>query len=146
MIRPARPTDVEAVTGVVESAFAHYVPRIGRRPAPMNTDYGERIERGEVHVTGDPVTGVVVIGSRGDRAHLDLVAVDPAEQGAGLGRELMAFAEQDAVRHGFSEIRADTHERMTENLGFYARFGYEEYDRRSEQGYSRVYFRKRLWG
>jgi GNAT superfamily N-acetyltransferase len=146
LIRPARPSDVEAVTGVVERAFAHYVPRIGRRPAPMNADYGERIERGEVHVIGDPVTGVVVIGSRGDRAHLDLVAVEPGEQGTGLGRELMAFAEQDASRHGFSELRVDTHERMTENFGFYARFGYEEYDRRSEHGYSRVYFRKRLRG
>jgi hypothetical protein len=35
---------------------------------------------------------------------------------------------------------------MTENFGFYARFGFEEYDRRSEHGYSRVYFRKRLRG
>jgi ribosomal protein S18 acetylase RimI-like enzyme len=146
LIRAARASDAEAVTGLVERAFAHYVPRIGRRPAPMNTDYAERIERGEVHVIGEPVTGAVVIGSRGDHAELDLVAVDPDHQGSGLGRELMSFAEQDAIRHGFSELRLHTNERMTENLAFYARFGYEEYERRSAQGYSRVYFRKRLRG
>ena len=146
MIRPARPSDAEAVTELVERAFSHYVPRIGRRPAPMNTDYAERIERGEVHVSGDPVAGAVVVAHRGDHAHLDLVAVDPEHQGSGLGKELMAFAEEDARRHGFDELRLQTNERMTENLAFYARFGYEEYERRSEQGYSLVYFRKRLRG
>jgi len=146
LIRAAGPSDVEAVSDVVERAFAHYVPRIGRRPAPMNTDYAERIARGDVHVVGDPVAGVLVLGTRGDRVEIDLIAVEPGSQGAGLGRELMAFAEQDATRHGFGELRAEIHERMTENLGFYARFGYEEYDRRSEHGYAAVYFRKRLRG
>ncbi len=146
MIRAAAPSDVGAVSEIVERAFAHYVARIGRRPAPMNTDYADRIARGDVHVAGDPVAGVIVLGTRGDRVEIDLIAVDPERQGDGLGRELMSFAEQDATRHGFGELRAEIHERMTENLGFYARFGYEEYDRRSEHGYSRVYFRKRLRG
>jgi hypothetical protein len=38
-LRSAGPADVEAVRDVVRHAFALYVPRIGREPAPMNADY-----------------------------------------------------------------------------------------------------------
>jgi hypothetical protein len=33
---------------------------------------------------------------------------------------------------------------MHENLHLYPRLGYEEYDRRSDEGFDRVFFRKRL--
>jgi hypothetical protein len=33
---------------------------------------------------------------------------------------------------------------MVENLAYYPRLGYVEYDRRREDGFDRVYFRKRL--
>ena len=33
---------------------------------------------------------------------------------------------------------------MTENLELYPRLGYREVDRREEDGFSRVFFRKRL--
>jgi hypothetical protein len=33
---------------------------------------------------------------------------------------------------------------MTDNLGLYPRLGYEEFDRRREDGFDRVYFSKAL--
>ncbi|MFL5871206.1 MAG: GNAT family N-acetyltransferase [Solirubrobacterales bacterium] len=141
-VRRAGAADGDEVTGVVERAFAHYVPRIGGRPAPMDEDYDQLCARGEVYVSGDPIRGVLVLRDGGDHLFVDVVAVDPPAQGSGIGGELMGFAELEAVRLGRPELRLLTNERMTENLAFYAHLCYEEYERRTEHGYRRVYLRK----
>src|SRR5437660_420909 len=75
---------------------------------------------------------------------LDNIAVSPARQGLGLGRRLLAFAEDEALRRGYRELRLYTHETMVENQRLYASIGYEETGRGSEAGYNRVFMRKQL--
>ena len=65
-------------------------------------------------------------------------------QGLGLGRRLLFFAEAEALRRGYHEIRLYTHETMTENQRIYATIGYEETGRATEAGYERVFMRKQL--
>ena len=142
--RLASPADGATVQEFVRRAFAHYVPRLGMRPRPMDEDYGELASRGEVWVAGDPLIGALVLQEGGDHLWVDVIAVDPGQQGRGLGRELMAFAEKETRRRGNDEVRLLTNSLMTENVAFYARLGYEEYDRRDEYGTTRVYLRKRL--
>jgi len=38
MIRPALPSDAPIVQSLVEEAFAVWIPRIGRKPAPIEDD------------------------------------------------------------------------------------------------------------
>jgi ribosomal protein S18 acetylase RimI-like enzyme len=85
-----------------------------------------------------------VLLPRPDHLLLDNIAVAPAHQGTGLGRRLLGFAEEEAARRGYSEIRLYTHRTMTENQHLYARVGYEETGRGTEAGYERVFMRKRL--
>ena len=76
---------------------------------------------------------------------LDNVAVcHPDRQGEGLGRQLMAFVENEALNQGFSNPELYPHESITENIGPYEPLGYIETDRRTESGYRRVYIRKNL--
>ena len=75
---------------------------------------------------------------------LDNIAVSPARQGSGLGRRLLAFAEAEALRRGYAEIRLYTHQTMEENQRLYASIGYEETGRGTEAGYDRVFMRKQL--
>jgi ribosomal protein S18 acetylase RimI-like enzyme len=75
---------------------------------------------------------------------LDNIAVAPEAQGEGLGKKLVAFAESEALRRGFTELRLYTNEKMTENLTLYPRLGFEETHRGRQAGYDRVFFRKRL--
>ena len=75
---------------------------------------------------------------------LDNIAVSPARQGLGLGRRLLAFAEAEALRHGYHEIRLYTHQTMVENQRLYTSIGYEETGRGNEAGYDRVFMRKQL--
>jgi ribosomal protein S18 acetylase RimI-like enzyme len=75
---------------------------------------------------------------------LDNIAVSPDGQGLGLGRALLAYAEQSARDGGFSAIRLYTHEKMTRNQAIYARAGYVETRRVEERGLRRVYMEKPL--
>jgi len=110
----------------------------------MDDDYPALIAAGEVSVMEDDagILGIVVLRAAEDHLLIHNVAVEPARQGEGLGRELLAFAERRAVEAGLPELRLYTHETMTENISLYARWGWEEYKRRGEAGFARVFFRK----
>jgi ribosomal protein S18 acetylase RimI-like enzyme len=148
-IRPATDADVPAIGQIVEQAYRRYIPRIGKPPAPMLYDYAEQVSAGVVWVMeqGSAIAGIIVLVSRPDFLFLDNIAIAPARQGKGLGRRLLAFAEAEALRRGYREIRLATHQTMTENQRLYAAIGYEETGRgMQDDGYERVSMRKRLTG
>jgi ribosomal protein S18 acetylase RimI-like enzyme len=127
-IRAATASDVPVIGQIVEQAYRHYISRIGRPPGPMLDDYAARVSEGVVWVMeeGSAIAGMIVLLPRPDYLLLDNIAVAPARQGSGLGRRLLAFAEAEAVRRGYREIRLYTHRTMTENQHLYAAIGYEE--------------------
>ena len=145
-IRPAERGDAAAVRDLVRMAYSKYVERIGKEPAPMREDYAALIRAGEVWVLaeGGEVLGVLVMRSADDHLFVDNVAVAPGHQGKGLGRELVAFAEERAKRERLPELRLYTNEKMHENLAVYAKLGFEETGRGVDGGYRRVFMRKRL--
>src|SRR5262245_36126510 len=57
---------------------------------------------------------------------IDNIAVDPAHQGLGPGRQLMEYAVREAKRHNLSAIQLYTNATMTENLAMYAHMGFVE--------------------
>ncbi|WP_216893844.1 GNAT family N-acetyltransferase [Nocardia alni] len=145
-IRPARAGDAPALADLAHDAYAHYVPRMGREPAPMRADYAALIQDGGVWVAehdGVPA-GMLVLVIEADHVLLSNVAVSSAAQGSGIGSELLAFTERQAREHDRSELRLYTNEAMTENIGYYSRRGYVETGRATEDGYRRVYFTKYL--
>jgi ribosomal protein S18 acetylase RimI-like enzyme len=145
-IRPATIQEAGAVTECVREAYAKYVGRIGKEPAPMLVNYEAAILAGEawVLVEGDETTGVLVMRPENDHLFVETVAVRPDSQGSGLGRRLMAFVEETARARGLYEIRLYTNETMEENLPFYRSLGFEETGRRLDEGYRRVFMKKRL--
>jgi len=145
-IRPATAADVQAITECVHAAYRHYVERIGKPPGPMLEDYAQVMQEREVSVAerAGTVLGVVVLEQTQEGFLLENVAVHPSSRGTGVGRQLLEFAEAEARRQGYPSIYLYTHQKMTENQALYAKIGYVEYDRRSEQGYDRVFMRKPL--
>jgi ribosomal protein S18 acetylase RimI-like enzyme len=150
-IRPAVPDDVEAIRDLVERAYAPWVPIVGLRPGPMDEDYGALVEEGDVFVLGEadtaqgapgPVIGVLVLRPDEDALMVENVAVDPGQQGRGLGPMLLDFAEEQARARGVAEMRLYTHERMLDNIELYRRLGWEQYERRESDGFARVFMRK----
>ena len=145
-IRPAVAAEAEAVAALVAAAYRHYIPRIGKKPGPMLDDYAKRIADEQVWVlTGaGGIFGVLVLEEAPDGFLLDNVALAPAFRGQGAGRALLEFAEAEAARRGWNEIRLYTHALMTENIALYGRIGYVETARVTEKGFDRVYMTKRL--
>ncbi len=90
------------------------------------------------------IAAIIVLLPRPDHLLLDNIAVRPDRQGQGLGRRLIAFAESEARRLGYAELRLYTHETMTENIALYTRLGFRETGRALEAGYDRVFMTKPL--
>ncbi len=145
-IRCAEPDDVSAISCIVAAAYQKYVARIGKSPGPMLDDYTAHIRAGTAWVaeTDRVIVGLIVLLPEDDYLLLDNVAVDPSRHGQGIGRALMAFAEEEALRQGYTELRLYTHETMTENLVMYPALGWQETGRGIQNGYARVFFRKQI--
>ncbi len=145
-IRLAHATEAAAVHAVVDAAYRHYIPRIGKPPGPMNDDYAARIAAGQAWVLDahGTILGVLVLEHGPDGFLLDNIAILPDQQGKGLGRLLIAYAEAEARRLGFREVRLYTHVRMTENIALYRRLGFVETGHVTEKGFERVTMAKPL--
>lgn len=145
-IRQAVSADLDAVKSCANEAYAKYVQRIGKKPAPMIADFAVLIAKETVHVMVDDgsVLGFIVLYPCDDHIHVANVAVFPEQIGRGIGGQLLAFAEHEARRLELPAVELYTHEKMTENLSLYPHLGYQEISRRKQAGFSRVYFRKNL--
>jgi GNAT superfamily N-acetyltransferase len=149
VLRRAGPGDRAAVEAIVQAAYAIYTERIGKPPGPMLDDYARLIEEGAVSVIEEAegrVAALIVLVAKSDHLLLDNVAVHPDRQGQGLGSRLIAFAESEARRLGYAELRLYTHARMLENIALYRRLGFDETGRGEEAGYDRVFMRKCIGG
>ncbi len=144
--RRATAADLPRVREVIAAAYAKYLTRMDRPPAPMLRDYTGPAEQGLVWVVGDPVVGLVSLTPEADSLLIENIAVHPDAQGTGLGRRLLEFAEQEAARRRLSQVSLYTNEVMTESQAVYARLGYREVRRATDHGYRRIFLAKDLPG
>lgn len=145
-LRRARPGDAPAISALVGAAYAKHVSRIGRPPKPMIADYEAAVREHQVWVVEGAEGLVAVLELVPGRDHLlvENVAVDPAHQGRGLGRTLMALAEAEARRQGLDEVQLYTNEHFVESIALYARIGYRETGRHEHKGSALVFMSKRV--
>ena len=139
--------DEPAIRDCAARAYARYVAAIGRKPAPMVAGFAAQIAAGHVHVATDAagrLEGFIVFLPVADHMFLENVAVEPSASGRGVGKSLVGFCEAEARRLGLAAVRLYTNEKMTDNLSIYPHLGYVEIDRRTEDGFNRVFFEKHM--
>src|SRR5690554_7258401 len=90
-----------------------------------------------VAVEGDAIVGCVFLAGKADHFYLGKLAVDPARQGAGIGRLLMCEAERVALEAGKPVIELQTRVELTGNQAAFARLGFVETGRTAHDGYDR---------
>ena len=146
VIRAAVVSDVAAIKECAVAAYSKYIERIGKSPAPMMADFQSLVKAGHVSVAccEKNLVGYVVFYRTQNAMHLENVAVYPDFVGRGIGKSLIRYVEKRAADIGVGCVELYTNAAMTENLALYPALGYEEYDRRVEDGFNRVYFRTRL--
>ena len=145
-IRLATTTDLPAVQFCARAAYAQYLDRMDREPAPMVADFANLIQRRYVHVAliSGAVVGYVVFYLNDKSMQLDNVAVNPEFAGQGIGKQLISFVESTASKQGLIAVELFTNVAMTENQVLYPKLGYAETTRKQQDGFSRVFYRKRL--
>lgn len=146
IIETATAHDVPYIKHMVVAAYSKYIERIGKAPAPMDANYEELVKSQNLYVlrVNAKVVGLIHLWRDGDSIMINNVVVDPSSQGHGYGRLLMNYAENMAFTHGLVAITLYTNIHMHENLSLYPKLGFTETDRRIEDGFDRVYFRKIL--
>jgi ribosomal protein S18 acetylase RimI-like enzyme len=141
-IRLAESGEAEAIRSVAREAYAFWTPRLGRESSPTHWDYAEIVANGRAWVLelAGEIVGFIDLKDDPELLGIANIAVRAAEQGKGYGRRLLAFAEEEAKRRGYSEIRLYVNALMTENITLYEGIGYSEVERfRRGEGKDRVY-------
>jgi ribosomal protein S18 acetylase RimI-like enzyme len=142
-IRGATADDAAPMRAIALAAYAKYVPRIGREPAPMAADYEAAVAANHAVVieAAGSVRGYMVGWPEPDAYFIDNIGVDPQCQGDGLGRCLIDHAVSQADHLGLPALCLYTNALMSENLAMYAHIGFVETHRALEKGFHRVYMR-----
>ena len=127
-IRRATLDDAGAIAALTDAAYTKFIPRIGRKPLPMTADYAKMIAENPVWLLTqeDQAIGVIVLIHEPEQMLIYSVAIHPAHQKQGLGRRLLAWAETQALEHGYTSIRLYTNARFEENIQLYEQIGYAE--------------------
>jgi GNAT superfamily N-acetyltransferase len=122
-IRRAEPGDAPVLTAIINRAF--HVERFFIESDRIGlAQVRELLGKGEFLITDD--AGCVYIEPRGQRCYLGLLSVNPALQGAGLGRKLMQAAEDRARELCCEFIDLQVVNLREELPPFYRRMGYVE--------------------
>lgn len=143
---PADGGDADSVRELVRAAYAKWIPVIGREPRPMTVDYRTAIAEHDVLLAraGLTLAGIIETMICGDHVWIENVAVLPAFQGKGVGRQLLETAEDRARRAGVPEVRLLTNAAFAENAAFYRRRGFEVTREEPFMGGTTLYFAKRV--
>ena len=110
-------------------AFTPYVQKLGS--AKISGPYpwlASAIDNGDVHVClkGNEVLGVVKTRTQKNVWIIDMLGVDRAYQGAGIGSWLLKQLEQTARRKQITKLSLHTAEIMPDLVRFYLRHGFLE--------------------
>ena len=146
-IREATSDDAAALRDCARESFKQYVPLIQKEPEPMILNYADVIREKSAFILEDGAEWVgFIVLAEGDDSFmwLDILGVYNKHQGKGYGKKLIEFGEAVMRERGVKESRLYTNVKFEKIIHIYKRLGYEEYDKKMDHGYDRVFLRKIL--
>ena len=118
--------DLSAILSVVNSAFVVETFIEGTRTDATQLD--ALMQKGEFLLAKESETVVASIYTelRGDHGYFGMLAVDPSQQGRGLGRMMVAAAEEKFRASGCRHVDISVLSPRLELFPFYRKLGYKE--------------------
>ena len=118
--------DLPALLALQQAAYARNRTLLGVEPLPLLADYADIMRDMEVWLARKEknLAGALILEPREGDLLIWSIASDPAVQGGGLGRALLAAAEERARRLGRVVVRLYTGTVLTHLVGWYGRHGY----------------------
>ena len=124
----AMPSQQAEIERIFRGAFASYVLKLGWELSPDSYAWlGEAVALGNIYLA---VNSSVIVGAistmRGEgEVIVDKIAVDPAQQGAGIGSWLLEQIEEAVRSDDVRKISLDTAEMMERLVRLYERHGFQ---------------------
>lgn len=125
--RQAEPSDAQAIAAVINAAFR--VERFFIDGDRTNPEHVRSLLQTGVFLLAEKssqLIGCVYVELRGEQGYFGLLAIDPERQKTGLGKRLVAAAEEYCRAAGCQEMELQIVNVREELPGFYQRFGYQE--------------------
>ena len=135
-ITPASLADVPQLNALINSAYRGESSRQGWTTEADLLD-GVRSDEGLLrdainnpdtvflkYVENGDILGCVRLDTHGKKLYLGMLTVSPKLQGKGIGKELLAAAEREALRQGCSSIYMTVISIRSELIDWYERHGY----------------------
>jgi len=133
-------TDWSALLALLHRAFA-YMDGVIDPPSSLHrlttAEIARQAREQEVWLTGTPPVACVFLTRRPDALHLGKLAVDPAQQGRGLGRALIDLAATRARALGLPALELQTRIELVANHAAFTRLGFTRIAATSHPGYDR---------
>ena len=143
--------EAEEAEAILRAAFTPYVRRLGRELTPQSYEWlPAAIGEGRVYgaVEGRALVGVAITSADDRGWTLEQIAVEPSQQGAGIGSTLIRHVETEARRNCVPALFLDTATMMLDLLARYKNHGFHEIRRgpptHDRDRHERVYMEKRL--
>ncbi|MEL6520775.1 MAG: GNAT family N-acetyltransferase [Pseudomonadota bacterium] len=131
---------IPLILDLIRQAFAYMEGRIDPPSSMLRLDVGSirtHCETGEVWAIGTPPQACIFLTWKPDRLYLGKLAVSPAVQGQGLGRQMIEVAARRARETGVGVLELETRVELTENHSAFARLGFEKTAETAHPGYDR---------
>jgi ribosomal protein S18 acetylase RimI-like enzyme len=127
VLERAHSDDLPALLALQRSAYARNRTLLGVEPLPLLADYADIMRDMEVWLArrDKSLAGALILQPRDGDLLIWSIASDPAAQGGGLGRALLAAVEERARRLGRDVVRLYTGTLLTHLVGWYGRHGYQ---------------------
>lgn len=144
MIRRAKLSEIPQILQITKACAAH-MAKMGihqwNEHYPSRSAFENDVARNELFVFGaeGKIVGGIVVSTHmdeeyvpiewltpsGNNVYIHRLFVHPEQQGRGLARKLMDFAEAKAKAEGFESVRLDTFSQNKRNQRFYEARGYQ---------------------
>lgn len=130
-LRRATLADAATIRDLTRSAYAKWVPLIGREPRPMTVNYDKAVIDHiiDLYETDGDVVALVEVVPHEQYLLIENIAVRPAQQGKRIGGLLLNHAENIARSLHLAELRLYTNAAFVSNMEFYSRRGFQEFGR-----------------
>jgi len=125
--RLAIPSDMARIVLVVNAAFAIETFIEGQRIT--HKEISEMAKKGEFLIAEDAagrIVASVYLELRGQTGYFGMLAVDPAQQGTGIGRAMVNAAENYFARRGCNRVDITVLSLRPELPPFYRKLGYRQ--------------------
>ena len=133
----------DELLALILAAFASMNGRIdppssALKLTPVTLADKARSEIAYAAIEGETLSGCVFLRPEEGCLYIGKLAIAPVSQGRGIGRRLLAVAEQTARDRALPSLRLETRIELVENHDVFARWGFEKTGENAHPGFTRT--------